>query len=86
MSSSSRYSVFEEGGTPRAVRARRREVEGMIVEVGVSVKREKASRISDSVEAEMLFSLAILEGRGFFSGGLGAGAVGRRFGGYGAGR
>ena len=86
MSSSSRYSVFEEGGTPRAVRARRREVEGMIVEVGVSVKREKASRISDSVEGGMLFSWVFWGGWVFFSGGLGAGAVGRRFGGYGAGR
>lgn len=63
------------GGTPRAVRARRREGEGRrpcFSEEGVE-KRENASRISDSVVAEMLFSLASLDWRGFFSTG-GAGA------------
>lgn len=70
-------SEGEVGGTPRAVRARRREGEGRRPcfsegEEGVE-KREKASRISDSVAAEMLFSLASLDWRGFLSGG-GAGA------------
>ena len=48
------------------------------------LKSWKASRISDSVEAEMLCSFASLDCRGFFSveGGGGAGAVGRRLGGY----
>ena len=45
-------------------------------------KREKASLISDSVAALMLFSLAIADWRGCFSlAGGGAGTAARRFGG-----
>lgn len=46
-----------------------------------SAKREKASLISDSVAALMLFSFAIADWRGCFSLGAGAGAAARRFGG-----
>lgn len=50
----------------------------------VEAKREKASRISDSVWALMLCSLASLERGGFLvSVGGGGGAVGRRLGGFG---
>ncbi len=73
--------MAEAGGTPRAVRARRR------VEVGRSFLEElekswKASLISDSVAAEMECSLARADWRGVFSLGGGAALVVRRFGGY----
>lgn len=61
------------------MRARRREGEGSsFVELA---KRLKASLISDSVAAEMLFSLARADWRGAFSLGGGAEAGARRFGG-----
>ncbi len=70
------------GGTPRAVRARRREVEGRSLEP--LAKMEKASLISASVAALMLFSFAMADWRGAFAfGGVvveGAGA--RRLGGF----
>ena len=55
-SSRSRSSEGEEGGTPSAVRARRREPLGN--SLSLLAKSWKASLISASVEAEMLFSLA----------------------------
>jgi len=61
------------------VRARRREGEGSsFVELA---KRLKASFISDSVAAEILFSLARADWRGAFSLGGGAEAGARRLGG-----
>lgn len=72
-------SEAEEGGTPRAARARRRVGVGSSLEV--VAKREKASLISDSVAADMLFSFAMADWRGAFSLGGGAGAGARRLGG-----
>ena len=71
---------------PRAMRARRMSGVGITssfeeMEEGSGMqKRENASLISSSSEAEMLFSLASLDWRDFFSwAGLGVG--GRRLGG-----
>ena len=64
------------------MRARRRDGEGRKGGFSEVAKREKASRISDSVDAVMLCSFARAERRGVGSlGAVGAGA--RRFGGYG---
>ena len=61
--------------------ARRRDAEGRKGGLSEVAKREKASRISDSVEAVMLCSFARAERRGVGSlGAVGAGA--RRFGGF----
>ena len=63
------------------MRARRRAEEGREGGLSEVAKREKASRISDSVEAVMLCSFARAERRGVVSlAAVGAGA--RRFGGY----
>lgn len=73
-------SELEEGGTPRAVRARRREGEGS--SLSELAKRVKASLISDSMAAEILCSLARADWRGAFSLGAGVGTGARRLGGY----
>lgn len=75
-------SADEEGGTPRAVRARRREEEGRIGGEAEVVKREKASRISDSVWAVMLCSFASLERGCFLVSVVEDAAGGRRLGGF----
>lgn len=61
------------------MRARRREGEGS--SLSELAKRKKASLISDSVAAEMLFSFARADWRGTFSFGGGAEAGARRLGG-----
>ena len=80
-SSRSWSSDADDAGTPRAVSARRRLGEGS--SLSEFAKREKASLISDSVAALMLFSFARADWRGVFSlmGGAGPGAGARRLGG-----
>lgn len=78
-SSKSWSSLDEEAGAPRAVSAWRRDRDGN--SLSELAKREKASLISDSVAALMLFSLARADWRGCFSLVAGAGAAARRFGG-----
>ena len=73
-------SSGEEGGTPKAVKARRSDGDGS--SLSELANRLKASLISDSVAAEMLFSFAIADCRGAFSLDGGAVAGTRRFGGY----
>lgn len=69
----------EEGETPRAIKARRKEGDGS--SLSELAKRLNASLISDSVAALMLFSLAIADCRAAFSFDGGAEAGARRLGG-----